>query len=101
MENTNQNRNNHDGCCSLSELGVLVVTIVIVPVASRQISADLVVLLGIFDDLHIQVHYSHAFSMTAQSHQWPSVWHHDLRQPSVAFTWRASGVGEDDGCKVC
>lgn len=78
----------------------LTMTIIIMPIASRQISPDLIVLLSVFYNLHVQVYHGHTFGAAAQSYNWTDVWCTYLRQASISFSRRASSVGKYDRASV-
>lgn len=52
---------------------VLVVAIIIMPISSCQIGSDLIVLLCVLDNLHIQIDNGHTFCTASQAHYGPNI----------------------------
>lgn len=69
-------------------------SVLIMPVASCQISPDLVGGLSIFDDRHIDIYHSHTFGGATQAGQRTGVRNADLRQACVTLSWRPASIGE-------
>lgn len=79
------------------------------PALPAHVLPNLVVLLGVLQDLHVQFHNRHAL-LRAQLPQGPLERHRDLAQPGIAARLppaaarrrrgRSPRVGEDDGARV-
>lgn len=72
--------------------------IIVVPVIPRQITPYLVVILCVFQNLHIHIHNAHSLGTAPQSRQCSHERHHDLRQPSIPPPWRPSRVRKHNRC---
>ena len=66
------------------------------PIRPRQIRSDLIIILRILQNPHIQVYDRHALRMAPKPRDGARIGNADLRKPCIAFSWRATSVGEDD-----
>ena len=71
-------------------------SILVMPVAPRKVGSNLVILLSIFDNLHIQIYHRHAFCTAAEACQGASIGDAYLGETSIALPCRTTCIGEYD-----
>jgi len=68
--------------------------VLIMPVTSSQIGPDLVVVLGVLNNRHIDISHSHTFGGAPEACQRANVWYTNLGETSIAFPRWSAGVCE-------